>query len=116
MRGSEGEEDIVAERYIEQLKSFMINVRIKYGFREGQDLLTAMIYPSKKIIKSVANLKIQNDKIIIYFPIADDVVKSIKNFPQLVEDDKKIIDYTFICKVIKCVVDGVLKLRFLARK
>ena len=73
LRGSEGEEDVVAERYIEQLKSFMINVRIKYGFREGQDLLTAMIYPSKKIIKD-GNVKIVDHAVVLWLTNNDELI------------------------------------------
>jgi hypothetical protein len=73
LQGTEGEEDTVAESYIEKLRSFMINVRIKYGFRQNQDLLSAMIYPSKKIIQE-GNVKTVDHAVILWLTNNDELI------------------------------------------
>jgi hypothetical protein len=73
LKGTEGEEDIVAESYIEKLRSFMINVRIKYGFRQNQDLLSAMIYPSKKIIQE-GSVKTVDHAVILWLTNNDELI------------------------------------------
>ncbi len=66
-----GEEDALAESYIEKLKSFMINVRTKYGFQQNQDLLTAMVYPAKK---QAGHLKIVDHAVVLWLTNNDELI------------------------------------------
>jgi len=71
LQGDVGEEDAVAESYIEKLKSFMINVRTKYGFQQNQDLLTAMVYPAKK---QAGALKIVDHAVVLWLTKNDELI------------------------------------------
>lgn len=71
LKGEIGEEDAVAESYVEKLRRFMINVRTKYGFQQNQDLLTAMVYPAKK---QAGALKIVDHAVVLWLTKNDELI------------------------------------------
>lgn len=71
LKGEIGEEDVVAESYVEKLRTFMINVRTKYGFQQNQDLLTAMVYPAKK---QAGALKIVDHAVVLWLTNNDELI------------------------------------------
>lgn len=96
--GSEGDRDMLVEKYIDRIRNKLITLRSVYGFNREQSILTAMNYPKKQkeAGHSVVIWLTSNNEIIIIEP-----QKFLRNDIILYTSEMTLDKYMFNDKSIK---------------